>query len=196
MAAINVTAASPSAAHVQRFASSVMSSRPGQAVTPIRINSRISNDPCTPTPSSPLAASNGTHARSRACQASIQDSGTSAVAIVADSGDHRRFVITFSGSGIVGGSLPDGRYTLGVKSDSVHDGFGQALTGPDRVFSLHRLFGDSDGDRDVDAVDVNAFKTAMTSSPANRWWFDYDNSGQLDATDLLQLRLRTQRLLY
>ena len=52
-----------------------MFSRPFQAVRPISSSSTISSEPCTLTPSSPLAASKGTHWNSVACQASAHGSG-------------------------------------------------------------------------------------------------------------------------
>ena len=58
------------------------------------------------------------------------------------------------------GSLADGRYTLTVLADRIHDATGQALDGDgdgspggDYVDHLFRLFGDADGDGDVDNKD-------------------------------------------
>ena len=73
-------------------------------------------------------------------------------------------VLTFNGSGIVGGSLADGNYALTVRGDLVHDAFGRALDGDgdgtaggDRSDAFFRLYGDSDGDRDVDLRDLGRF---------------------------------------
>ena len=63
-----------------------MFSRPFQADNPISTSSRISSEPCRLTPSSPLAASKGTHSNSVACQASAQGSGRVTVPRVAVSG--------------------------------------------------------------------------------------------------------------
>src|SRR5262249_42589476 len=69
-------------------------------------------------------------------------------------------VLTFAGSEFIGGSLADGRYTLAVRADRVHDRWGRELdgngdgsAGGDRVEGVSRLFGDSDGDGDVDWLD-------------------------------------------
>ena len=69
-------------------------------------------------------------------------------------------VLTFDGTEFVGGSLADGSYTLTVRADRVHDRWGRELDGDgngsaggNRVDGFFRLFGDSDGDRDVDARD-------------------------------------------
>src|SRR5262245_4487775 len=72
-------------------------------------------------------------------------------------GDKTVAVLTFAGSEFIGGSLADGRYTLTVHADRVHDRWGRALDGDgdgsaggDLSDSFFRLFGDSDGDGDVD----------------------------------------------
>ena len=83
-----VAAASPSAVHVQRFAPSVMSSRPRHAAAPIRISSRISNDPCTLTPSSPFVASKGTQFDRTVCHVPAQETGRSNAAMEVASRDH------------------------------------------------------------------------------------------------------------
>ena len=82
----SVAAARPSASQVQRFAPSTMFSRPRHAASPISTSSTISSEPCTLTPSSPLAASKGTHCDSVACQASAHGSGRVIVPTVAVSG--------------------------------------------------------------------------------------------------------------
>jgi hypothetical protein len=64
-------------------------------------------------------------------------------------------VITFTGSDVVGGSLPDGSYTLTVHAGLVHDGSGQAMA-QDATLSFFRLAGDADGDGDLDDGDVQA----------------------------------------
>ena len=68
-------------------------------------------------------------------------------------------VLTFTGSDIIGGSLADGNYTLTIRGDHIRDEVGRELDGDrdgngggDRVDAFFRLFGDSDGDRDVDLL--------------------------------------------
>ena len=83
-----------------------------------------------------------------------------------------------AGSGTLAGSLPDGLYTLTASASAIKDLAGNALTA-DYSTRFHRLFGDSDGDRDVDAVDLAVFKQAY-GRPANYvWWLDYDGGGQV-----------------
>ena len=94
-------------------------------------------------------------------------------------------VLTFSGPEFVGGSLADGSYTLTVRADRVHDRFGRELDG-DGVDSFFRLFGDSDGDRDVDWLDRELFWSAFgteSGESAYLWFFDFDGDGGVDGLD-------------
>src|SRR5205814_4899182 len=102
-------------------------------------------------------------------------------------------VLTFAGMEFVGGSLADGSYTLTVRADLVHDRWGRELDGDgngslggDRVDSFFRLFGDSDGDRDVDWLDRDLFRSAFGKSAGEAgylWYFDFDGDGDLDGLD-------------
>jgi hypothetical protein len=116
---------------------------------------------------------------------------------------HSVDTLTFSGAGIVGGSLADGHYTLTIHGGFVHDGFGQALdgagtgvAGSDRVDTFFRLFGDSDGDGHVDLSDLRSFLTTLgkrAGDPGYLWYFDYDSDGSVDFGDLFQLLRRFGR---
>jgi len=109
-------------------------------------------------------------------------------------------VLTFAGPGFVGGSLADGRYTLTLRAERVHDRWGRALdgngdgsAGGDRVDGFSRLFGDADGDGDVDRADRKAFRAAFKTTaggPAYLWYFDFDGDGRVDARDKVQFNRR------
>jgi hypothetical protein len=113
---------------------------------------------------------------------------------------HSVDTLTFSGAGIVGGSLADGHYTLTIHGGLVHDGFGQALDGAgtgvggsDRVDTFFRLFGDADGDGHVDLGDLRSFFSTLgkrAGDPGYLWYFDYDGDGRVDLGDLLQVLRR------
>jgi hypothetical protein len=113
---------------------------------------------------------------------------------------HSVDTLTFSGVGIVGGSLADGHYTLTIHGGLVHDGFGQALdgagtgvAGSDRVDTFFRLFGDADGDGHVDLGDLIRFAGTFgkhAGDPGYLWYFDYDGDGRVDLGDLLQVLRR------
>jgi hypothetical protein len=109
-------------------------------------------------------------------------------------------VLSFAGPEFVGGSLADGHYTLTVRPDRVHDRWGRELDGDgdgaaggDRVDGLTRLFGDSDGDGDVDRADRIAFQSAFGTSagkPGYLWYFDFDGDGDVDSRDKVQFNRR------
>jgi hypothetical protein len=112
-------------------------------------------------------------------------------------------VLTFSGTKFVGGSLADGGYTLTVRADRVHDRFGRELDGDgngsaggDRLDDFFRLFGDSDGDRDVDGLDRELFRSALKTSADEAgylWFFDFDADGDVDGQDNGQFNRRFSR---
>jgi hypothetical protein len=109
-------------------------------------------------------------------------------------------VLTFAGSDMIGGSLADGDYTLTVRGDHVRDLVGRELDGDrdgngggDRVDEFFRLFGDSDGDRDVDWVDRDFFRSAFKTSAGEAdylWYFDFDGDGDVDGRDNGQFHRR------
>src|SRR5262249_27078871 len=101
--------------------------------------------------------------------------------------------LSFSGSDIIGGSLADGTYALTIRGDHIHDEVGRELDGDgdgngggDRVDSFFRLFGDSDGDNDVDWLDRDLFRSAFGHSIGDTgylWYFDFDGDGNVDGLD-------------
>jgi len=94
--------------------------------------------------------------------------------------------VTFGGAFVAGGSLIDGAYVLGATGGLVLDADGRGLDG-DFTLPFHRLFGDADGDADVDAQDFGAFRLAFgTAAPT----FDADGDGDVDASDFGQFRQR------
>jgi Dockerin type I domain len=106
-------------------------------------------------------------------------------------------VLTFAGSDVIAGSLADGNYTLTVRSDLVHDAFGRALDGDgdgaaagDHSEALFRLYGDSDGDRDVDARDLLRFLGSLgrqAGDPNYLAYFDVNGDDRVGLLDLFAL---------
>jgi photosystem II stability/assembly factor-like uncharacterized protein len=112
--------------------------------------------------------------------------------------------LTFSGANIIGGSLPDGHYTLTIHGNLVHDsssglaldGAGTGTAGTDHVDTFFRLFGDADGDGHVDLQDLLSFVGTFGKSagdPGFLAYFDYNGDGRVDLGDLLQLLRRLAR---
>jgi Dockerin type I domain len=108
--------------------------------------------------------------------------------------------IAFAGLDIVGGSLADGSYTLSIRSDLVHDAFGRSLDGDangaaggDHTDAFFRLYGDSDGDRDVDLRDLVRFLGTLgrqEGDPRYLWYSDVNSDGRVDAIDLIAFARR------
>ncbi|MEM1331565.1 MAG: CARDB domain-containing protein [Planctomycetota bacterium] len=88
-----------------------------------------------------------------------------------------------------GVSLADGNWTLQVGAMAILRTDGDPLASP---FSLdfHRLFGDTDGDRDVDIADMRDLSAAFGASvgqPNYDFRFDGDADGDVDADDVSAL---------
>src|SRR5262245_26145394 len=109
-------------------------------------------------------------------------------------------VLTFAEPEFVGGSLSDGQYSLTVRADRIHDrrgreldGDGDGSAGGNRVESVSRLFGDSDGDGDVDWLDRELFRSAFKKRAGEAgylWYFDFDGDGDVDGQDNGQFHRR------
>ena len=92
--------------------------------------------------------------------------------------------LTFSGSFIVGGSLPDGNYTLLVDANKVHASGSKMVA--DRIESFHRLFGDINGNRSVSGADARAFVAAYGTVEEDEEfseYFDVNSDGAVSGTD-------------
>jgi hypothetical protein len=91
-------------------------------------------------------------------------------------------------------------YTLTVRGDHVRDEVGRELDGDrdgngggDRVEGFSRLFGDSDGDRDVDHADLDRMLATLgraAGDPAFLWYLDADADGDVDGLDMAAFNRR------
>ncbi|MEM6471893.1 MAG: PA14 domain-containing protein [Planctomycetota bacterium] len=108
-------------------------------------------------------------------------------------------VLTFSGDQVDStGSLIDGNYRLTIFSSRVrdlyevaYDGDDDGSAGGDSTDDFFRVFGDSDGDGDVDGTDFLAFRDTFrkrSGDPRYNWIFDIDNDGDVDGFDFLAFR--------
>jgi hypothetical protein len=109
--------------------------------------------------------------------------------------------LTFSGATFTeNGSLTDGNYSFTVLGGQIIgangfalDGDGNGTAGGNNVSEQYRLFGDADGNRTVDALDLLAMGSSYglhAGAPGYLAYFDWDNNGVIDALDLLQMRNR------
>ena len=111
--------------------------------------------------------------------------------------------LTFKGHHVGGGSLADGRYRLVIRGDKVRDASGRRLDGNgdgteggNYVDEFFRLFGDTDGDGDVDARDKAVFKSAYgkrSGQPGYLWYLDHNANGRIWAEDIALLMLNFSR---
>ncbi len=115
--------------------------------------------------------------------------------------------LTFTGSLVTNGSLNDGNYQLTIDGsliqsaatgqllDGDEDGSegGIYLFGDQEEDKFFRFFSDSDGDRDVDNVDLAKFLQTYRASlgdPNFNSSLDYDNDGDVDNIDLSRFLMR------
>jgi VCBS repeat-containing protein len=101
-------------------------------------------------------------------------------------------VFTFSGTGTNSGSLADGNWTLTVMANRIHraDAHSAVMTA-NSVTSFFRLYGDSNGDRKVDATDQAAFNAAYGMTDITSLaTFDFNKDGKINATDQTQFNKR------
>ncbi|MEL7497651.1 MAG: G8 domain-containing protein [Planctomycetota bacterium] len=103
--------------------------------------------------------------------------------------------LTFSGSGIIGGSLADGDYTLTTQASSVSDAAGNQLDGnadgvggDNSTDTFFRFFGDVNGDRKVNIIDYFQFRNAFRGSYDSA--FDFNGDGVVNIIDFFQFRSR------
>jgi hypothetical protein len=104
--------------------------------------------------------------------------------------------VTFGGANTHGGSLADGLYNLTVDPSKVTSSAGLHLLSAPAPYEFYVLFGDADGNRTVNAVDiVNARREANTTSAAADylWFFDYDWNGTISNTDIIQARRNSNK---
>jgi hypothetical protein len=118
-------------------------------------------------------------------------------ATTTDDGHTWVFSVAAGSAFVQNGSLADGIYTLTLDNADV-SAFGVPLAGnpaPLVASSLtfHRLFGDVNGSKGVNAADFNLFRQAFgkgSSDPAYNAAFDFDNNGSINALDYNQFRSR------
>jgi len=116
---------------------------------------------------------------------------------------HGKTVVTVT---FAGGSLHDGNYLLTIDDQKISawgmtllgDGSpnGDFCFGDQAVDGFFRLFGDSDGDRDVDTLDYTWIRSTYLKTNADSgflWYFDYDSDNDVDSFDMDQFLARTDR---
>ncbi|MDB5296367.1 MAG: hypothetical protein JWO31_2350, partial [Phycisphaerales bacterium] len=104
-------------------------------------------------------------------------------------GDGRTWVLSWGGV-----SLADGVYDLTVVANKVHAATANGPTmSANKVYTSHRLFGDSNGDKYVSSFDASVLKQTYDKSAGEAEFdpaFDYDSDGVITAYDSLQFKRR------
>lgn len=111
------------------------------------------------------------------------------------SGPGTQVNLTFAGPATEFGSLADGRYRLVINGAAITDALGAQVdadndgtAGGSSSVTFFRLFGDSDGDADVDLSDFSAFRATFGNT--NNLAFDADDDGDVDLNDFSEFRSR------
>ena len=110
------------------------------------------------------------------------------------------------GDSIFGDSLPDGDWTAILDCSLITNEAGDPLQDTDgnpgdgllTIATFHRLFGDSDGDRDADGSDYSRFRAAYfawSQSGTLDSILDFDQDGDVDGDDFAALRGNLGRIL-
>jgi hypothetical protein len=96
--------------------------------------------------------------------------------------------------------LADGNYMLTIRGDHIRDmvgrevdGDGDGNGGGDRTNGFHRLFGDSDGDRDVDLTDLGRFLSTLgrqTGDLGYLSYFDVNADNRIGVIDVVAFARR------
>jgi hypothetical protein len=110
--------------------------------------------------------------------------------VIAPQADGMTYLITFKGPEVIGGSLPDGKYTLITLHDKVNVLSGAPMT-EDDVNTFARLFGDVNADGIVNAAD----RALLHQAEADRRSpyapdFEYDGKPFIDKFDIAQFNAR------
>jgi hypothetical protein len=96
------------------------------------------------------------------------------------------------------GYLLDGVYDLTLRKEGIKDASTVREMATDYLFTFHQLYGDADGDKDVDGADLSMFRTtygALAGDSNYLWYFDYDKDGDVDGADYTEFRANYRKKL-
>jgi hypothetical protein len=106
-----------------------------------------------------------------------------AFTLTPSSGSSTTWVLSFTGSAYIGGSLPDGAYELIVSASGVSSGQGLNMS-TTQDFTFWRLYGDFGGDGTVNGSDFTQLVTLIGhATNSSDWYVDYDNDGVIGGSD-------------
>jgi hypothetical protein len=105
------------------------------------------------------------------------------------------WVVMFSGSSVIGNSIADGVYDITLHATAVTSNAAGATLASDQTDTFYRLFGDIDGNQQVNSlVDHTRFKAALGAAAGQAAYvaaFDYNANGQINSlVDYSQFKKR------
>jgi hypothetical protein len=101
-------------------------------------------------------------------------------------GSSTQWAVTFSGAGVLNGSIGDGVYNITINGASVTSDANPTVTGTSRTDTFYRLFGDATGAGSVGVQDYNAFLTTYqlkTTAAGYLAYFNEDGDTKVDLGD-------------
>jgi hypothetical protein len=101
-------------------------------------------------------------------------------------GSSTQWAVTFSGAGVLNGSIADGVYDITVNGSAVASDANPTVTGTSRTDTFYRLFGDATGAGSVGVQDYNAFLTTYqlkTTAAGYLAYFNEDGDTKVDLGD-------------
>jgi parallel beta-helix repeat protein len=101
-------------------------------------------------------------------------------------GSSTQWVVTFSGAGVLNGSIADGVYDITLNGSAVSADANPSVAGTSRTDTFYRLFGDATGTGSVTGTDYNALLSTFnlkSTAPGYLAYFNEDGAGRIDAPD-------------
>ncbi|MFT3880913.1 MAG: dockerin type I repeat-containing protein [Gemmatales bacterium] len=103
--------------------------------------------------------------------------------------------LQFPASSLPALSVPEGQFRLVTKAKGVKNAQGQTMQA-DRTDSFFRLYGDTNGDGQVNAADVAIFNAAFGKKAGQQgylWYLDWNNDGKINDIDRRVFQTRIGR---
>ena len=102
-------------------------------------------------------------------------------------GSSTQWVVTFSGAGVIGGSIADGVYDITLNASAATSDVNATVTSQPRTTdTFYRLFGDAQGTGKVNTADYTAFLSTFglkNTSAGYLGYFAADGTTKIDAAD-------------
>jgi hypothetical protein len=101
-------------------------------------------------------------------------------------GSSTQWAVTFSGTGVLNGSIGDGVYNITINGSAVTADGSPTVTGTSQTDTFYRLFGDAAGTGSVTGADYNALLSTFNLKSTAAGYlacFNEDGASKIDAPD-------------